>query len=214
MNAQKRRIALERQQRADLKKLVRSGIHSARMIRNARVLLLADETPTIRNEEMAKQCGCHTDTIRRIKKRFCDAGLWAALEDQPRPGGKRKLSGEAEALVIATACSPVPSGADHWTLDLLVQRLQEDQHIQVHRNTIQRVLLRNDRKPWKKRMWCIPTVDEEFTARMLDVLEVYERPYDPTKPQVCVDEKHHQLLDEKRAPVPIRPGKERREDAE
>ncbi len=52
-------------------------------------------------------------------------------------------------------------------------------------------------------MWCLPTVDEEFTARMLDVLEVYERPYDAAKPQVCVDEKNHQLLDEKRDPVPM-----------
>ena len=63
-------------------------------------------------------------------------------------------------------------------------------------------------------MWCIPTVDEAFTARMLDVLEVYERPYDPAKPQVCVDEKNHQLLDEQRAPLPMQPGKERREDGE
>ncbi len=151
MKTQKRLIALEGQQRAELKKLVRSGIHSARMIRNVRVLLLADETPTLRNEDLAKQCGCHMDTVRRIKKHFCEGGLPVALEDQPRPGGARKLSGEAEALVIATACSPAPPGADHWTLDLLVQRLKDDQGIQVHRNTIQRILLRNDLKPWKKK---------------------------------------------------------------
>ena len=151
MKTQKRFISLDGQQRTDLKKLVSSGCHAARMIRNARVVLLADATPTLRNEDLATLCGCHMDTVRRVKKRFGEEGLWAALEDRPRPGGKRKLSGEAEALVIATACSPVPLGEDHWTLDLLVQRLHDDQGIQVHRNTIHRVLLRNDLKPWKKK---------------------------------------------------------------
>lgn len=41
---------------------------------------------------------------------------------------------------------------------------------------------------------------------MEDVLEVYQRPYDPTRPQVCVDETSKQLVGEVRTPLPVRPG--------
>ena len=42
-------------------------------------------------------------------------------------------------------------------------------------------------------MWCIPQIDQEFEERMLDVLDVYERPYDLEKPVVCLDEKSVEL---------------------
>ena len=38
-------------------------------------------------------------------------------------------------------------------------------------------------------MWCVAEVDEAYWERMNDVLEVYERPYNPQEPVVCLDEK-------------------------
>jgi len=49
---------------------------------------------------------------------------------------------------------------------------------------------------------------------MLDVLEVYERPYDPRYPVVCMDEKSKQLLRETRTTITIKPGKPERSDYE
>ena len=49
---------------------------------------------------------------------------------------------------------------------------------------------------------------------MEDVLEVYHRPYDPTRPQVCVDETSKQLLEHTRVPVPAIPGTPVRVDDE
>jgi transposase len=49
---------------------------------------------------------------------------------------------------------------------------------------------------------------------MEDVLEVYHRPYDPTQPQVCMDEASKQLLGETREPLPLSPGHPRRQDYE
>jgi hypothetical protein len=49
---------------------------------------------------------------------------------------------------------------------------------------------------------------------MEDVLEVYQRPYDPQYPVVCMDEKPYQLLGEVRAPIPMKPGRAKREDSE
>ena len=49
---------------------------------------------------------------------------------------------------------------------------------------------------------------------MEDVLEVYKRPYDPTRPVVCLDETSKQLVGEKQTPVPAAPGQVARYDYE
>lgn len=49
---------------------------------------------------------------------------------------------------------------------------------------------------------------------MEDILEVYTRPYDPKRPQVCMDETSKQLLNEVREPLPLKPGDPERYDYE
>lgn len=49
---------------------------------------------------------------------------------------------------------------------------------------------------------------------MEDVLDVYELPYDPMYPVVCMDEKPYQLLDDVRQPLPVRPGDNQKTDSE
>ena len=61
--------------------------------------------------------------VERIRKRFVADGMERALNEDPRPGQKRKLDGRAEATLIATACSEAPEGHEHWTLRLLAGRL-------------------------------------------------------------------------------------------
>ena len=59
-----------------------------------------------------------------------------------------------------------------------------------------------------------PKANAGFVAAMEDVLEVYARPHDPKRPQVCFDEGGKQLIGEVRPPLPVRPGSPRREDYE
>ena len=59
--------------------------------------------------------------------------------------------------------------------------------------------------------WCIPTADAEFVAKMEDVLEVYQRPYDPLRPVVCIDEMNKQLIGETR--IPCEPGHSEKVDS-
>jgi hypothetical protein len=49
---------------------------------------------------------------------------------------------------------------------------------------------------------------------MEDVLDVYQRPYDPKRPMVCLDEASKQLVGETRQPVPVKPGQAARVDYE
>ena len=63
--------------------------------------------------------------------------------------------------------------------------------------------------------WCIPSKeDADFVACMEDVLDIYELPYDPMRPVVCMDEKPYQLLDDVREPLPVRPGNNQKIDSE
>jgi hypothetical protein len=66
-----------------------------------------------------------------------------------------------------------------------------------------------------KQMWCLPPKqDAAFVAAMEDVLDVYERPYDPFFPVVCLDEASKQLVGEVRDPLPAIPGSVAKHDAE
>jgi hypothetical protein len=63
-------------------------------------------------------------------------------------------------------------------------------------------------------MWCVAELDEDYIAKMEDVLEVYERPYDPQQPVVCLDEKPVTLHADVRPCSAALPGREARIDNE
>ena len=63
-------------------------------------------------------------------------------------------------------------------------------------------------------MWCVAELDDEYIGKMEDVLETYEKPYDPAEPVVCFDEKPVTLHADVRAPMPAKPGREARRDNE
>ena len=66
-----------------------------------------------------------------------------------------------------------------------------------------------------KKCWCIPPEQNAaFVANMEDVLDVYQREYDENCPVICMDEKPHQLLDERREPIPMKPSNVKRYDNE
>jgi transposase len=131
-------------------------------------------------------------TVYRIKRRFVLGNLEAALNEEPRPGADRKLSGKEEALLVATACSSPPKGRARWTLELLAGELVRlTEHDGISRETVRRRLAENELKPWRKDMWCIPQVDGEFVARMENVLGLYAETPDPKRPVVCFDERSY-----------------------
>jgi DDE superfamily endonuclease len=70
-------------------------------------------------------------------------------------------------------------------------------------------------KPHLRKMWVIPPAQSgEFVAHMEDILEVYQQPYDPQVPLVCMDEQPVQLIKEVRKPLPAEEGTPERYDYE
>jgi transposase len=63
-------------------------------------------------------------------------------------------------------------------------------------------------------MWCVAELNEEYIARMEDVLAIYEKPLTAKEPVVCVDEKPVVLHADVRSSRPMRPGRIARRDCE
>jgi transposase len=126
-------VQLTAEEQARLSQLIRSGKAAARILLPARILLKADsgpETPAWSDEAISEAVEVHATTVARVRQRFVEEGLEAAL--RPRPTTRhyeRKLDGKVEAHLIALACSPAPEGQAHWTLRLLADKLVELQHV-------------------------------------------------------------------------------------
>lgn len=138
MPAKKYHVELTAEEYESLAQLLRRGHHSARKVTRARILLKA--AAGLSDEEIAHEVDTCVPTIERTRQRFA-AGRLAALEERPRPGRKRRLDERGEARLIAEACSPAPGGREHWTLQLLADRVVELQLAEsCSDDTVQRLL--------------------------------------------------------------------------
>src|SRR5436190_12432010 len=133
------RVDLSEAERIELQTLVRGGRHAARKLKRAQILLAADAG--VPDETMAESLGVGGSTVYRTKRRFVEGNLEKALSEEPRPGAKRKLTGQEEALLVATPCPGPPEGRAAWTVDRLAgERLRRTEHESVSRERVRRCL--------------------------------------------------------------------------
>lgn len=127
--AKKYRVTLSTQEREELTKLISKGKIAARKRTHAQILLHADEaseTGWLKDVEISKAIHTSVLTVERVRKRFVLEGLDSAINPRVQTRRKaKKIDGEAEAFLIATACSPAPEGRSRWTLQLLADKLVE-----------------------------------------------------------------------------------------
>ena len=129
MPGKKYRVKLTDKEREQLEGLISRGAMAARKATHARILLHADEGADagyFKDEDIADILHVGRVTVERVRKRFVEEGLESALNPKPRTRHRaKKLDGEAEAFLVATACSAAPDGRNDWTLQLLADRLVE-----------------------------------------------------------------------------------------
>jgi transposase len=127
--AKRYRVTLTQPERQELQQLISRGKADARKLTHARILLQADEAeggPRRTDEQIASALDTSTRTVERVRERFVEQGIEAAL--LPRPGRRvyaRKLDGRQEAKLIALACGKPPAGKRRWTLRLLADEMVE-----------------------------------------------------------------------------------------
>ena len=116
-------VKLTERERAYLKDVGHKGKSSARKVKRALALVKADEGMS--DLKIAEALSISVPTVARLRKRFVVEGMARALNDRPRRGRTRKLSGKQEARLVAVACSDAPEGYTHWTLRLLAGKVVE-----------------------------------------------------------------------------------------
>ena len=116
-------VELDKAEREQLEGMLKKGKWTARKLKRAQILLAADAGQ--KDEQIAATLRVHVHTVERTRKRFVLGGLEKALNEDHRPGGKTKLDGKGEAVLVALACSEPPKGYAVWTMQMLADRLVE-----------------------------------------------------------------------------------------
>jgi transposase len=139
-------VHLSEGERSQLLELIKKGEAKARQITRAHVLLLSAAGK--RDQDVAEALQINPQTVRNLRKRFSEQGLEAALRERPRPGAAPKLRGKPEAFLIALTCSDPPQGREHWTMQLLADKLVELEWVDsISDETVRRVLKKTRSSP-------------------------------------------------------------------
>ncbi len=141
----KYRVTLTDDERSVLRDLLSAGKTAARTLTHARILLKADESsdgPAWSDEAIRKAFDVGLSTVARVRERFVEEGLEAALERRkPRRDYDHLVDGECEAHLVALACSAPPAGHQRWTLRLLADKMVECEYIDgISHETVRQVL--------------------------------------------------------------------------
>jgi transposase len=138
-------VTLTEEEREALRELISSGKAAARKLMHARILLKADSAeggPAWTDAVISESLEVGTATVERVRKRFVEEGLEAALVPRkPQRAYPRKLDGDGEAHLIALACSQAPEGRSRWTVRLLADQMVALEYVdELSKDTVHRVL--------------------------------------------------------------------------
>ena len=140
--AKKYVVTLTELEREELLTLTKSGEISARKLKRAQMLLLADEGKL--DTEIAFILKTGLRTVERTRRRFVLEGLHQALHEKPRPGARAKLDAKGKAVLEMLAKSKPPEGQKRWTLQLLADRLVELQVVEeISDETVRNIVKKN-----------------------------------------------------------------------
>jgi len=142
----KYKVTLDAQEREILQQVATRGKHNSQKVLNALILLSCDEGLFQERKLTAQQI---TDVlpvsmkkVDRVKRRFVEQGLAAALDKQKAERQYlKKADGDFEAHLIAISCGKPPRGHARWSLRLLADRMVELEYVDsISYETVRQVL--------------------------------------------------------------------------
>lgn len=145
MPAKKYIVDLTPEEKQTLEQLTSKGKAPVYKINHARILLKADINSTQgewTDQAISQALDISPATIERVRQRFVEQGMEAALNRQVQQKRKpRRLDGEQEAHLLAMLCGPTPEGQGRWTLRLLAQQIVELGYVEsISHETVRQTL--------------------------------------------------------------------------
>ena len=120
-------VQLHSEERTELQKLITSGVASARKLTLARILLKVDEG--LAKTEVSLALDVSINTVTNVCRSFQEQRMESIERKKPDREYEHSLDGEAEAHLIAIACSAPPEGRERWTLRLLQREMVKRKHV-------------------------------------------------------------------------------------
>lgn len=139
-------LNLKESDRLALEMFCSKGMHLAREVNRAHVLMALDRG--VAEATICQVLGLGRTALWRTRAAYRQGGLEYALHDEPRSGQPRKYRTEQEAEVVALACSAPPGGRKRWTIRLLTAAAQQRPGLAgVNRETVRQMLKKTPANP-------------------------------------------------------------------
>lgn len=188
-------LHLSTEQRSELLRLVRAPSTPQKLVRRARIALLAAEGKD--NQQIAAELRTSHVTVGQWRQRVLDLGL-AGLQEAPRSGRPKTLPADKVQTVLSQVVQP-PKGRARWSCRSMAR------HSGLSPSAVQRLWAANDLKPHRTRTFKLSN-DPQFEAKFWDIVGLYLDP--PTRALVlCCDEKSQcQALERTQPGLPLGQG--------
>lgn len=116
-------FSLPEEAKRSLNRMLKKGIHPARRLTRARILLKLDQGA--RPLHIARELDVCENTVYNVRGKAEAQGWQAAIAEEARSGRPKQISAEARAQITALACSTPPTGHSQWSLRLLADKAVE-----------------------------------------------------------------------------------------
>ena len=185
-------LALSAEQTRELQRLLQAPATPQKLVRRARIALLAAAGKD--NRQIAAALHTSRVTVGVWRQRVLDLGL-AGLQDAPKPGRPPTLPAAKVQTVLTEVVQP-PKGRTRWSCRRMAR------HSGLSHASVQRLWAANDLKPHRTHTFKLST-DPQFEAKFWDIVGLYLSP--PTQAVVlCCDEK--QALERTQSGLPLGQG--------
>jgi len=192
------RVVLDDEQRSTLQRWSRGRATPARLVRRARIVLLAAEGKE--NIEIAEELGVERTTVGRWRTRFVQKGLPGIEKDAPRGGRPPTKRQQVAKRIVEYTTQRKPANATHWSTNTLALELGTSQSM------VSRVWRANGLKPHLIRTFKVSN-DPRFVEKLTDIVGLYLDPPEGAM-VLCMDEKSQiQALDRTQPGLPLKKGR-------
>jgi transposase len=191
-------IHLTEEQAAQLKSWARGRRTEARLVRRAKIVLLAAQGK--QNKAIAAELGVMPAIVACWRNRFLKQGVEGLIKDAPRSGRKPSITDEKVKAIVRRTIEETPRNATQWSTRSMARAEG------VSERTVRRIWQRHGLKPHLIRTFKLSR-DPLFVERLEDVVGLYLDP--PERAIVLsVDEKSQiQALDRSQPGLPIKKGR-------
>jgi transposase len=192
------RVVLADEQRTTLQRWSRGRATPARLVRRAKIVLLAAEGKE--NIEIAKEIGVERTIVGRWRRRFVEKGLPGIEKDAPRGGRPATRRQQVVSKIVEHTTQRKPADATHWSTNTLAKELG------VSQSMVSRVWRANGLKPHLVRTFKVSN-DPRFIEKLTDIVGLYLDPPEGAL-VLCMDEKSQiQALDRTQPGLPLKKGR-------